>query len=149
MYYNFAPRTTDLWNLSRTTQADASQFQRITLNHFETITFRSTLNARCCSRPASDNMTRGLDARGQSATRSTSLRYPVTEQTTGVNFRAYNATFSDNITAVRSYRVVDLVRPGSHAFKFGFNLSEGPGRTAHLDEPTTRRSRSGTRRRSR
>ena len=29
---------------------------------------------------------------------------PVTEQLTGVNFRAYSGTFSENYTSVRSYK---------------------------------------------
>src|SRR2546430_12444421 len=55
--------------------------------------------------------------------------YPLTEQTTGVNFRAYNGNYSHNITSLRSYRSSLSYVTGSHAFKFGFNLQEGPSRT--------------------
>lgn len=124
-YYDYAPRQTNLWNLSRTTQADASQLQRIKLNHFETITFRSTLNSKMLFEAGFGNMTEDW-TREASPDSTTSFGYPVTEQTTGVNFRAYNATFSHNKTEVRSYRSSISYVPGSHAFKFGFNMSEGP-----------------------
>src|SRR5918993_4535095 len=51
---------------------------------------------------------------------------PVTEQLTGVNFRAYSGTFSENYTSVRSYKGSISYVPGSHNMKFGFNLVEGP-----------------------
>jgi hypothetical protein len=59
----------------------------------------------------------------------TSKGYPVTEQTTGVNFRAYNDTFSRNYTSLRSYRSSLTYVTGSHAMKVGFNLQEGPADT--------------------
>ena len=59
----------------------------------------------------------------------TSKGYPVTEQTTGINFRAYNGTFSRNYTSLRSYRSSLTYVTGSHAFKVGFTLQEGPADT--------------------
>ena len=59
----------------------------------------------------------------------TSHGYPVTEQTTGINFRAYNGTFSRNYTSLRSYRSSLTYVTGSHALKVGFNLQEGPADT--------------------
>ena len=59
----------------------------------------------------------------------TSKGYPVTEQTTGINFRAYNGTFSRNYTSLRSYRSALTYVTGSHALKVGFNLQEGPADT--------------------
>ena len=59
----------------------------------------------------------------------TSKGYPVTEQTTGINFRAYNGTFSRNYTSLRSYRSSLTYVTGSHAIKVGFTLQEGPADT--------------------
>ena len=59
----------------------------------------------------------------------TSTGYPVTEQTTGINFRAYSATFSRNYTSLRSYRSALSYVTGSHAFKVGMTLQEGPAVT--------------------
>ncbi|OLC49241.1 MAG: hypothetical protein AUH43_07910 [Acidobacteria bacterium 13_1_40CM_65_14] len=127
-YYNFAPRQTNLWNLSRTTQADAAQLQRVNPNHFETVTFRSTLSNRMLFEAGMGNLTEDW-TREPNPESTTSLMYPVTEQTTGVNFRAYNGNYSHNITSVRSYRSSLSYVTGSHAFKFGFNMQEGPSRT--------------------
>ena len=41
-YYNCAPRETELLDLSNIRTPDAAQLQNVTLNHFETVTFRST-----------------------------------------------------------------------------------------------------------
>ena len=60
---------------------------------------------------------------------TTSTGYPVTEQTTGINFRAYSATFSRNYTSLRSYRSSLSYVTGSHAFKVGMTLQEGPAIT--------------------
>jgi hypothetical protein len=60
---------------------------------------------------------------------TTSTGYPVTEQTTGINFRAYSATFSRNYTSLRSYRSALSYVTGSHAVKVGFTLQEGPAVT--------------------
>ena len=64
---------------------------------------------------------------------TTSTGYPVTEQTTGINFRAYSATFSRNYTSLRSYRSALSYVTGSHAFKLGFNAA---GRTRRLPTST-------------
>src|SRR5207244_4182957 len=103
LYYDLAPRVTNLWNLSRTTQADAAQFQNVRNNHFETVTFRSTLSNRILLEAGVGNLTETW-TREPNPESKTSLLYPVTEQTTNINFRAYNNNFSQNITSVRSYR---------------------------------------------
>ena len=64
----------------------------------------------------------------------TSKGYPVTEQNTGINFRAYPANFSSNYTSLRSYRSSLTYVTGSHAFKVGMTLQEGPGRHRRLDQ---------------
>ena len=45
-YYSYAPRETDHWIVSNTRQPEASNLQRVPLNHFETLTFKSTINSR-------------------------------------------------------------------------------------------------------
>ena len=127
-YYNFAPRQTHLWNLSRTTQADAAQLQRVNPNHFETLTYRSTISSRMLFEAAAGNLTEDW-TREPNPESETSLLYPVTEANTGVNFRAYNGNYSHNITSLRSYRSALSYITGSHAFKVGFNMQQGPSRT--------------------
>ena len=127
-YYNFAPRETNHWIVSNTRQPEASNLQKVNLNHFETLTYKSTISSKML-------LDTGFGQTIETWTREpvedapTSLDFPVTEQLTGVNLRAYNGTFSENYTAVRSYRASLSYVPGSHAFKFGFNLVEGPART--------------------
>ena len=60
---------------------------------------------------------------------ATSHGYPVTELNTGVSFRAYPANFSSNYTSLRSYRSSLTYVTGSHAFKCGMTLQEGPADT--------------------
>jgi hypothetical protein len=127
-YYNYAPRQTHLWNLSRTTQADAAQLQRVNPNHFETVTYRSTISSRMLFEAGAGNLTEDW-TREPNPESQTSLLYPVTEANTGVNFRAYNNNYSHNITSLRSYRSSLSYVTGSHAFKVGFNLQQGPSRT--------------------
>lgn len=127
-YYNYAPRTTDNWTLVSTIQPDAAQFQNIPLSHFETFTFRSTLSSKMLFEAAGGNMSQTW-TREPSRDSLTSRGYPVTELNTGVNFRAYNATFSENYTSLRSYRSSLSYVTGSHAFKGGMTLNEGPART--------------------
>src|SRR5712691_6504228 len=59
----------------------------------------------------------------------TSRGYPVTELNTGISFRAYPANFSSNYTSLRSYRTSLTYVTGSHAFKSGMTLQEGPADT--------------------
>jgi hypothetical protein len=127
-YYNYAPRETDHWIVSNTRQPEASNFQNVALNHFETLTFKSTLTGRMLLDVGFGN-TSETWTREPVRDAETSRGYPVTEQNTGVNFRAYSGTFSENFTAVRSYRASLSYVPGSHAFKVGFTLVEGPART--------------------
>jgi hypothetical protein len=127
-YYNYAPRRTEHWTLVSTIQPDASNLQNLPVNHFETLTFRSTLSSRLLFEAAAGNMTE-IWTREPVEDSTTSKGYPVTEQTTGINFRAYAATFSRNYTSLRSYRSSLSFVTGSHAFKAGFTLQEGPAIT--------------------
>ena len=127
-YYNFAPRRTEHWTLVSTIQPDASNLQNLPVNHFETLTFRSTLTSRMLFEAAAGNMTETW-TREPVEDSTTSKGYPVTEQTTGINFRAYSGTFSRNYTSLRSYRSALSYVTGSHAFKLGFTLQEGPAIT--------------------
>ena len=127
-YYNYAPRRTEHWTLVSTIQPDASNLQNLPVNHFETLTFRSTLSSRMLFEAAAGNMTE-IWTREPVEDSTTSTGYPVTEQTTGINFRAYAATFSRNYTSLRSYRSALSYVTGSHAFKVGFTLQEGPAIT--------------------
>jgi hypothetical protein len=127
-YYNYAPRNTNHWTLGSTIQPDASNLQNLPVNHFETVTFRSTLSSKLLFEAAAGNMTE-IWTREPVEDSQTSTGYPVTEQTTGINFRAYSATFSRNYTSLRSYRSALSYVTGSHAFKVGMTLQEGPAVT--------------------
>ena len=127
-YYNYAPRKTNHWTLGSTIQPDASNLQNLPVNHFETLTFRSTISSRLLFEAAAGNMTE-IWTREPVEDSQTSTGYPVTEQTTGINFRAYSATFSRNYTSLRSYRSALSYVTGSHAFKVGMTLQEGPAVT--------------------
>ena len=72
-------------------------------NHFETFTFRSTLTSKALFEAAMGN-TSETWTREPVEDSETSKGYPVTEQTTGINFRAYTGNFSHNYTSLRSYR---------------------------------------------
>jgi hypothetical protein len=127
-YYNYAPRNTNHWTLVSTIQPDASNLQNLPVNHFETVTFRSTISSKLLFEAAAGNMTE-IWTREPVEDSETSTGYPVTEQTTGINFRAYSATFSRNYTSLRSYRTSLTYVTGSHAFKVGMTLQEGPAIT--------------------
>ena len=127
-YYNYAPRNTNHWTLGSTIQPDASNLQNLPVNHFETLTFRSTISSELLFEAAAGNMTE-IWTREPVEDSQTSTGYPVTEQTTGINFRAYAATFSRNYTSLRSYRSALSYVTGSHAFKVGMTLQEGPAVT--------------------
>ncbi len=127
-YYNYAPRKTEHWTLVSNIQPDASQLQNLPINHFETLTFRSTISSRLLFEAAAGNMTE-IWTREPVEDSTTSKGYPVTEQTTGINFRAYSALFSRNYTSLRSYRSALSYVTGSHAFRVGFTLQEGPAVT--------------------
>ena len=79
----------------------------------------------------------------------TSTGYPVTEQTTGINFRAYSATFSRNYTSLRSYRTALSYVTGSHAHQGRDDPAGGTSDHRRLHQSRHRRSSSGTARRSR
>jgi Carboxypeptidase regulatory-like domain len=127
-YYNYAPRNTNHWTLGSTIQPDASNLQNLPINHFESFTFRSTITSKALFEAAMGN-TSETWTREPVEDSDTSRGYPVTEQTTGINFRAYAANFSRNYTSLRSYRSALTYVTGSHALKVGFNLQEGPADT--------------------
>ena len=128
VFGNYAPRQTDHWIVANTRQPEASNLQQVKLNHFETATFKSTLTSKMLLDLGFGNMSETW-TREPVRDAPTSSGYPVTEANTGVNFRAYNGLFSENYTSVRSYKGSLSYVPGSHAFKFGFTLVEGPART--------------------
>ena len=127
-YYNYAPRKTNHWTLVSTIQPDASNLQNLPVNHFETLTFRSTISTKLLFEAAAGNMTE-IWTREPVEDSETSRGYPVVEQTTGINFRAYANTFSRNYTSLRSYRSSLTYVTGSHALKGGLTLQEGPAVT--------------------
>ncbi len=127
-YFSIAPRTTEHWTLVSTLQPDASNLQRLPKNNFETVTFRSTLSSKLLFEAGMGNTTETW-TREPVEDSVTSLGYPVTEQTTGISFRAYPANFSSNYTSLRSYRSALTYVTGSHAFKWGMTLQEGPADT--------------------
>ena len=127
-YFSYAPRNTNHWTLSSTLQPDASNLQNLPVNHFESFTFRSTLTSKALFEAAMGN-TSETWTREPVEDSETSKGYPVTEQTTGISFRAYPANLSRNYTSLRSYRSSLTYVTGSHAMKVGFNLQEGPADT--------------------
>ena len=127
-YFSIAPRTTEHWTLASTLQPDASNLQNLPKNNFETITFRSTLSSRLLFEAGMGN-TSETWTREPVEDSLTSKGYPVTELNTGISFRAYPANFSSNYTSLRSYRSSLTYVTGSHAFKWGMTLQEGPADT--------------------
>src|SRR5262249_14150825 len=127
-YFDYAPRETNHWTLVSTEQPDASNLQNLPVNHFESFTYRSTLTSKALFEAAMRN-TSETWTREPVVDSTTSRGYPVTEQTTGVNFRAYSATFSKNYTSLRSYRSSLTYVTGSHALKTGMTLQQGPADT--------------------
>ena len=89
-YFSYAPRNTNHWTLGSTIQPDASNLQNLPINHFESFTFRSTLTSKALFEAAMGN-TSETWTREPVEDSETSKGYPVTEQTTGINFRAYSA----------------------------------------------------------
>jgi hypothetical protein len=127
-YWNISPRVTNHWTLVSTEQPDAANLQNLPKNNFETVRYTSTLTPRLLFEAAGGVMNETW-TREPVQDSSTSLGYPVTEQTTGVNFRAYSGTFSRNYTSLRSYRSSLNYVTGTHAIKAGMTLQEGPADT--------------------
>jgi Carboxypeptidase regulatory-like domain len=127
-YWSIAPRKTEHWTLVSTLQPDASNLQNLPKNNFETLTFRSTLSSKALFEAAMGNTTETW-TREPVEDSVTSHGYPVTEFNTGISFRAYPNTFSSNYTSLRSYRSSLTYVTGSHAFKTGMTLQEGPADT--------------------
>ena len=127
-YFSIAPRTTEHWTLASTLQPDASNLQNLPKNNFETFAFRSTLSSKLLFEAGMGNTTETW-TREPVEDSTTSHGYPVTELNTGISFRAYTANFSSNYTSLRSYRSSLTYVTGSHAFKWGMTLQEGPADT--------------------
>jgi hypothetical protein len=127
-YANISPRETNHWTLVSTEQPDASNLQQLPKNNFETVRFSSTVTSKLLFEAAAGVMNETW-TREPVQDSSTSTGYPVTELTTGVNFRAYSGTFSRNYTSLRSYRSSINYVTGSHAFKTGMTLQQGPADT--------------------
>ena len=127
-YFSIAPRTTEHWTLASTLQPDASNLQNLPKNNFETVVFRSTLSSKLLFEAGMGNTTETW-TREPVEDSATSHGYPVTELNTGISFRAYPANFSSNYTSLRSYRSSLTYVTGSHAFKWGMTLQEGPADT--------------------
>jgi hypothetical protein len=127
-YLSIAPRKTEHWTLVSTLQPDASNLQNLPKNNFETVVFRSTLTSKLLFEAGMGNTTETW-TREPVEDSTTSLGYPVTELNTGISFRAYPANFSSNYTSLRSYRSSLTYVTGSHAFKTGMTLQEGPADT--------------------
>ena len=113
-YYNYAPRRTEHWTLVSTIQPDASNLQNLPVNHFETLTFRSTLTSRMLFEAAAGQHDRDLDARtgrglddldGISRDRADDRH----------QLPRLLGTFSRNYTSLRSYRSALSYVTGSHA----------------------------------
>ena len=128
-YYNLAPRETNYWNLSNIRTPDSAQLQNVKLNHFETVTFKSTITSKMLLDLGMGNMTETWTREPIAESPTAATDYAVTELNTGVTFRGYPFTLSSNYTSVRSYRGSLSYVPGSHALKVGFNLVEGPANT--------------------
>ncbi|HEY1912716.1 MAG TPA: carboxypeptidase regulatory-like domain-containing protein [Vicinamibacterales bacterium] len=127
-YANIGPRKTEHWTLVSTEQPDASNLQNLPKNNFETLRFTSTISSKLLFEAAAGVMNETW-TREPVTDSATSLGYPVTELTTGVNFRAYSGTFSRNYTSLRSYRSSLNYVTGSHALKVGTTLQNGPADT--------------------
>jgi Carboxypeptidase regulatory-like domain len=127
-YVSIAPRKTEHWTLVSTLQPDASNLQNLPKNNFETVVFRSTVTSKLLFEAGMGNTTETW-TREPVEDSKTSLGYPVTELNTGISFRAYPANFSSNYTSLRSYRSSVTYVTGSHAFKTGMTLQEGPADT--------------------
>src|SRR5205085_8601634 len=104
------------WTLASTLQPDASNLQNLPHNNFETVTFRSVLTSKLLFEAGMGNTTETW-TREPVEDSVTSKGYPVTEQTTGISFRAYPANFSSNYTSLRSHRSPLTYTTGSHALK--------------------------------
>ena len=111
-----------------TLQPDASNLQNLPKNNFETVVFRSTISSKLLFEAGMGNTTETW-TREPVEDSPTSKGYPVTELNTGISFRAYPSTFSSNYTSLRSYRSSLTYVTGSHAFKWGMTLQEGPADT--------------------
>jgi len=126
-YGNWAPRETPHWTTTSLRVPEAANLQRIHLNHFETLVFRSTLSNKMLFEAGAGNMTEDW-TREPIPDGPSSLGYAMTELSTGLNYRAYSVTFSHNVTRVSSFRSSLSYVTGSHSFKLGWQLQNGTNR---------------------
>ena len=126
-YGNWAPRETPHWTTTSLRPPEAANRQRIMLNHFETLVFRSTISNKLLFEAGAGNMTEDW-TREPIPDGPSSLGYAITELSTSVNYRAYSATFSHNVTRVSSFRSALSYVTGSHSFKFGWQMQNGSNR---------------------
>ena len=136
VYYNYAPRETGHWTTTSLRPPEAANLQRIKLNHFETAVFRSTLTNKMLFEAGFGNMTEDW-TREPVPDLPSAQGYAIIENATGINYRAYSAVFSHNVTNVRSYRSSLNYVTGSHAFKVGMTLQEGSNRSPYWHGPIT------------
>jgi hypothetical protein len=134
-YGNWAPRQTSHWNTTSLRTPEASQLQRIKLNHFETLVFRSAISNKMLFEAGVGNMTEDW-TREPIPDGPGSLGYSVTELSSGVNYRAYDNAYSHNITRVSSFRSSVAYVTGSHSFKFGWQMQNGSNVVPQWHAPT-------------
>jgi hypothetical protein len=133
-YGNWAPRQTPHWGVTSLRQPEASRLQRIMLNHFETMVFRSTISNKMLFEAGAGNMTE--DWTGEAIPDGpSSLGYAVTELSTGVNSRAYGLAYTHNITRVSSFRSSLSYVTGTHSFKVGWMMQNGSNRVPQWHGP--------------
>lgn len=133
-YGNWAPRETPHWNTTSLRPPEASRIQRINLNHFETVVFRSTLTNKMLLELGAGNMTEDWTQEPVPDGPS-SLGYGITDLATGVAYRADSTTFTHNITRVSSFRSSLSYVTGSHSFKFGWQMQNGSNRVPSWHSP--------------
>lgn len=133
-YYNWAPRETPHWTTTSLRPPEAANRQNIRLNHFETVVFRSAISNRLLFEAGVGNMTENW-TREPVPDGPSSKGYAVTELSTGVNYRAYSAVFSQNITRVSSFRSSLAYVTGSHSLKVGWQMQNGSNRVPQWHGP--------------
>jgi len=134
VYYNYAPRATPHWRTTSLRPPETANLQRIYLNHFETVVYRSTISNRTLFEAGFGNMTEDWTTEPVPEI-PRAQGYAVQEQATGVFSKAYFTNFSHNITHVRSYRSSLSYVTGSHAIKAGFTMQEGNNHSPNWHGP--------------
>ena len=127
-YYNWAPRQTPHWTVTSLRLPEAANMQNIKLNHFETLVYRSTISNKMLFEAGFGNMTENWTREPIPDGPSSRGSYAITDLGTGVNYRAYSVTFSNNITRVSSFRSSLTYVTGTHNFRFGWHMQNGSNR---------------------